>query len=372
MSDGGVAVPVERPVADGLTDFARQLQRRSRGRFGPRREVEMVGVSPAMVELQRKIAKVAPFDEPVLITGESGVGKELVARAIYLVGPRSSGPFESVNCPQHLDGNLTVSELFGHERGSFTGAVSERIGCFEAAAGGVVFLDEVADLHMSAQVMLLRTLAEGEFKRIGSNRSRYMDIRLVAATNRSLDGLMAREEFRNDLFFRLRYFQIEVPPLRRRGDDWRLLMDYQLARAAQRYGVVKQMSAASLRLLEQYDWPGNCRELNNVVSMGYALSDSDVIEPEDFEELLEGGPRRRQGEPHSLFQALIAHRCDFWDGVQRPFLDRDLNRAQVRDLILEGLKVTDGSYRKLLPRFGIADDDYQRFMDFLRHHRLKP
>ena len=207
--------------------------------FPERAPIEFVGHDPAIVELLRRIAKVAKFDDPVLITGESGSGKELVARAIYLLSGRINSEFSAVNCPQHQDGNLTVSELFGHEKGSFTGAAADRKGSFEAADGGVVFLDEVADLPMSAQVMLLRALAEGEFKRLGSNKARRVNVRVVAATNRPLEAMRIGEAFREDLYFRLRYFAIEVPPLRRRGNDWFLLLSGDSDPS--RYGILEQV-----------------------------------------------------------------------------------------------------------------------------------
>lgn len=361
--------------SDLFSEFGQQLRRLSVERFGNTKRLEMVGTDPATVDLQRRITKIASFGEPVLITGESGAGKESVARALYLLGPRVKAPFMAVNCPQYQDGNLTVSELFGHERGSFTGAVSERQGCFEGAQGGVVFLDEVGDLPMSAQVMLLRALAEGEFKRIGSNISRRFDVRVVAATNRPLEGLMEREQFRGDLYFRLRYFELRVPPLRERGDDWALLIQHRLMRLAEQYGVVKRMSRASWDVLADYHWPGNARELANVVAMGYAMADRDLIEPRDFEELLGRTPRTdSSGDPviDALFRAVVGGRGNFFSIVGEPFLKRDLNRHQVRAIVQRGLAMADQSYRRLVPMFRLEPSCYQKFMDFLRHHDLKP
>ena len=181
------------------------------------------GVTPATSRCSASCKKLASFDEAVLVTGESGVGKESVAQSLHLLGNRSAKSFVSVNCPQFRDGDMTVSELFGHKKGSFTGAISDRKGCFENADGGSIFLDEVGDLHMSAQVMLLRALATGEFQPLGSNDVRRVNVRVVAATNRPLDGMILGDEFREDLYYRLRYFHIEVPPLRKRGNDWYLL-----------------------------------------------------------------------------------------------------------------------------------------------------
>src|SRR5207244_9960368 len=162
----------------------------------------------------------------ILITGESGVGKEFFAKACYLLGDRTYAPFVVVNCPQYGDANLTVSELFGHVKGSFTGAMSDHQGLFEVADGGVVFLDEVGDLHPNAQTMLLRALAEKEVKPIGSTKTYSVNVRVIAATNRLLRDMIAVGQFRQDLYFRLRYFPLDVPPLREREEDWRLLISF--------------------------------------------------------------------------------------------------------------------------------------------------
>ncbi len=340
--------------------------------WGPDRAVEIVGRSPQMQDLLTRLEKVAPFEEPVLIFGESGVGKELLAQAIYLLSPLTSAPFVPVNCPQYLEGNLTVSELFGHKKGSFTGAESDRKGCFETANGGVIFLDEVGDLHMSAQVMLLRSLATGEFQPLGSETTRRVHVRVVAATNRSLNQLAANREFRRDLMFRLRYYMIEVPPLRERGDDWYTLLSHFLNEKHRYYGVRKRFSEASLRLLENYPWPGNVRELLTITTTGYALSDGDVIEPRDFEHQFEHDGPLEGGDPIEDLVRQLERGGGFWDLVHGPFIERDLNRRQVRQVIAKGLDRADNSYRDLLDLWEIPGRHYQRFMDFLRHHRLKP
>ncbi|WP_395787303.1 sigma 54-interacting transcriptional regulator [Aquimonas sp.] len=373
MSPSSVLPPFAAAVMRSpFTQFGSDLMERGLRRFGERRPLAMVGRSPALRELQRKISKVAGFQEPLLITGESGVGKELVARSVHLLGAQSAKAFVAVNCPQHQEGNLTVSELFGHEKGSFTGAVSERAGVFEQAKGGTVFLDEIGDLHMSAQRMLLRALAELEFTRLGGSRLQPMEVRLVAATNRTLEGLIARDAFRNDLFFRLRYFQLLVPPLREREDDWLLMANHQLRGLARRYGVDKQFDADSLQLLTRYAWPGNCRELANVVSMGYAMADGDRIAPPDFEQLLSTGQAAAPRDEAALLQQLASGRLQFWTDVHAPFLNRDFNRRELRELVRQALARAEGSYRRMLPLLGLVETDYQRLMDFLRHHDLKP
>lgn len=335
--------------------------------------VEIVGRSTAMVRLLERLEKIASYREPVLILGETGTGKEFLAQALYLLCGRAPKPFVSVNCPQHQEGNLTVSELFGHKRGSFTGAVAERKGCFETAGGGVIFLDEIGDLHISAQLMLLRTLATGEFQPLGAERSRLTRARVLAATNRSLNQLAVDRHFRRDLLFRLRYFLLEAPPLRARGDDWRLLLDYTLQKLHGRHGIDKRFSPESLRLLEQYTWPGNVRELIGLATAAYALCDGSVIEPHDFADYLEGElasvPASRIDR---LYHQLTQEAGDFWKLVKQPFLDRDLNRREVRRLVARGLEACNGSYRDLLELWNMPPSQYQRFMAFLRNHRLKP
>jgi len=363
--------PIPEPDTNFLSEQALQVRQHSIKEWGPNRAVNMVGRSPCFVELLAKIEKIAKFGEPVLITGESGVGKESIAQAIYLLSDLRGGPFAPVNCPQYCDGNLTVSELFGHRRGSFTGAVTDRKGVFELAEGGVIFLDEIGDLHLEAQAMLLRALATGEFKPIGADRSRVSEARLVAATNRPLNQLVGARQFRNDLYFRLRYFQVPVPPLRARGDDWRLLLDYSMALLRAKYGVVKRFSPSSLKLLEGYDWPGNVRQLISVATAGYAMADGDAIEPEEFQGLLEEG----EGSGDSVdetYRRVVEGGESFWNEVYRPFLDRDLNRREVRAIVKRGYLAASGNYQNLVELFHMSRSNYQRFMDFLRHHRLKP
>lgn len=353
-----------------LSEVALRVRALSVQTWGEERAVEMVGSAPKLIELHQKIQKIASFQEPVLITGESGVGKESLAQAIYLLSPRLGKPMVSVNCPQYREGNLTVSELFGHKKGSFTGALADRQGCFETANGGVIFLDEIGDLHMSAQVMLLRALANGEFQPLGADYTRRVNVRVVAATNRPLDRLMVGEEFRHDLFFRLQYFLLHIAPLRERGDDWKLLIDYFLVKLYRKYGVRKHFSVASLKILAGYDWPGNVRELMSVTTMGYALADGAIIEPRDFVTRLAQAQPATAGE--DLYRRLVVEKGNFWDVIYTPFMERHLNRSQVKAIVKQGLIEAQNSYRDLLDVFGLSMNDYQKFMDFLRHHQLKP
>lgn len=355
-----------------MTPTAQLAARLSFAEWGVNRTVIIIGRSSPIVELHRKVEKVAPFDAPVLITGESGAGKESLAQAIYLLSSRRGKPYIAVNCPQFQEGNLTVSELFGHRKGSFTGATADRKGCFELANHGVLFLDEVADLHPSAQTMLLRALAFGEFQPLGAEDTRTANVRVVAASNRSLEELRSFGGFREDLFFRLRYFHLHVPPLRERGEDWRLLANYFLAKLEHQYGITKRFSSASLNLLATYPWPGNVRELASVVTTGYAMSEGEGIEPEDFAFTFERPQNTNSFASDELFQRLVNGQVNFWEAVHAPFLARDLNRAQVRDIIRRGLERSGNSYRALLATFHLPDSAYQKLMDFLRHHHLKP
>ncbi len=351
---------------------ALEIREMSAKRSDPERAIEIVGRSPLLEATLKRVAKVARYDDPVLVYGESGVGKESLAQAIHLLGNRSAHPFVSVNCPQFQEGNLTVSELFGHRKGSFTGAVSDHRGCFETADGGVVFLDEIGDLAMNAQVMLLRAIGTGEFRPLGSEVARKASVRIVSATNRSLNEMVMSERFRNDLLFRLRYFMIEPPALRERGDDWLLLLEWALDRLACRYGTARQFSDASLRLMEGYAWPGNVRELISVVATGYALAESSSIEPLDFVDRLERRVGPRADEVTAIHHRLSRGNADFWALVHTPFLDRDLSRRDVRQLLTIGLGDSGGSYRRLLELWAIPASDYKRFMGFLHHHRLQP
>lgn len=353
-----------------LTDRALALRQASVAASRDCTPIEIVGRSPGVEALLVKLEKIRRYNEPVLITGESGVGKEWFARAVHLLGPRCTRPLVTVNCPQFQEGNLTVSELFGHIKGSFTGAVADRRGAFEEAQGSVLFLDEVGDLHPLAQAMLLRAIATGEYKPLGADRARTADVRVVAATNRDLNQLVLVNQFRYDLLCRLWYFHLAVPPLRERGDDWRLLLDFYLHRLAAHHGVAKRFSPSAMKVLENYRWPGNVRQLIGIVTMGYAMADGDVIEEQDFASEME--KYGRAGDDMGLLYERVLAGASFWDAVYEPFMNRDLNRAQVKTFIRRALAAADDNYRRLIDLLQLPASDYQRFMDFLRHHDLKP
>ena len=244
-----------------------------------------------MLAVFQLVAKVAPTDSTILIRGESGTGKELVARAIHRNSLRAQQAFVAINCAA-LTETLLESELFGHEKGAFTGAVAQKRGKLEAADRGTVFLDEVGELPLAVQTKLLRVLQEREFERVGSTRPIRVDVRLVAATNRDLDSAIAENTFRNDLYYRLNVVSLTVPPLRERRDDIPLLARYFVAKHGKRAGRrVEGLSPDALASMEAYYWPGNVRELENAIERAVVLGSTDLIVPEDLPEaILEAAP----------------------------------------------------------------------------------
>jgi formate hydrogenlyase transcriptional activator len=236
---------------------------------------EIVGASPALNAVLSRVSKVATTDSTVLITGETGTGKELIARAIHRRSPRSSRAFVAVNLAA-IPRELMASELFGHEKGAFTGAIQRRIGRFELANGGTIFLDEVGELSPDTQVALLRVLQEREFERVGGTQPIHVDVRVIAATNHDLQTAVEHGTFRQDLFYRLNVFPLEVPPLRQRRDDIPVLVQYLIARYARKAGkTIRRVNKRTLDHLQAYPWPGNVRELQNVIERSVIVCDTD-------------------------------------------------------------------------------------------------
>jgi len=358
-------------------DIARAIHTQSLDEWGERRATVLIGRHPLLAEALEKVVRFAASDSPVLITGETGTGKELFARAVFLNSRRHRRTFLSVNCAQYVGTELVASELFGHRKGSFTGAAGDHRGIFEEADGGFVFLDEVGDLPQQAQAMLLRTLSEGEIVPVGSTQVKRVDVRVVAATSRDLAPMIASGKFRADLYYRLRPLHVHVPAVRARGDDWELIAQYYLDRLGRDTRVSRELSPEACRALRSHRWPGNVREVKSVVDTGFHLSSGTKIFPADFAGALEIAAREGQDASNMAAISEICGRMaageeSFWDSVHRPFLDRDLNRAEVREVIVRGLQASRGSYKRLLHVFCIDAHDYLKFMDFLRHHRLKP
>jgi len=367
--------------AFSLTDqveVARDIRQRSTALWGSSRATLFIGRHPRLVETIERVMRFAGSGMPVLITGETGTGKELFARTLFLSSEHHRRVFLSVNCAQYSGGDLLASELFGHRKGSFTGAVADRRGIFEEADGGTVFLDEVGELPLNAQAMLLRALSEGEIIPVGSTQVKRVDVRIVAATSRDLEPMIAAGTFRADLYYRLRYMLVNVPPLRERGDDWELIAGYFLRTLAGGASAYKSFAPETMNRLRTYRWPGNVREVKGLVETGFHMSRSSQITLAD----LGGGldlfdAAERSGGSSALGAEAICARLasgeeSFWDVVHAPFMDRELNRSEVRQIIDIGLSSTRGSYKRLVEVFGIDASDYLKFMDFLRHHRLKP
>lgn len=274
----------------------------------------MLGQTPAMMEMRRMIAAVAGVDVPVLINGETGTGKELVAKLIHRLSKRREKPFIAINCgslPQHLQ----ESELFGHARGAFTGAVEQRRGLFEEATGGTLLLDEIGEMEMQAQVKLLRVLQDGEVRQVGSNRTCHVDTRVLAATNRPLQVLVDNNIFRRDLFFRINVMCITLPPLRERVDDIALLAQHFITKYAARYEKhVAGIDDRAVDLLRRHPWPGNVRELENCLKRAIILCTDDSIHVENLEIMSAPGaqPSRGKGladhERMVILEALTATR----------------------------------------------------------------
>ncbi len=258
-------------------------RRRALEADAPENLAGMVGSSPAMRSLFRSIRRVAPSTASVLVVGESGTGKELVARAIHSLSKRASGPFVTLNCAALNEGVLE-SELFGHEKGAFTGAVAKRIGRFEQAHRGTLFLDEVADIPLPTQVKLLRVLQEQTFERVGGNETIQVDVRIVAATNRDLPELVRAGLFREDLYYRLNVVSLFVPPLRERIQDLPALVSHFISKYAKRNArPITGISEDALAVLMSYSWPGNIRELENAVERAVVMSEGPELTPQDFD-----------------------------------------------------------------------------------------
>jgi DNA-binding NtrC family response regulator len=272
---------VDRAIQHGA--LAREV-RRLRGEIERARGLgEVVGESPLMRQLLQMIERVAASDATVLIVGESGTGKELLARTIHRIGPRAEGPFVAFDCSA-LAPSLIEAELFGHEKGAFTGAMRARRGLFREASGGTIFLDEIGDIDASVQNKLLRVLQEREIKPVGGDRPVQIDVRVVAATNKDLKALVGRGAFREDLYWRLAVVPIQVPPLRERKEDIPPLARHFVGKYASAFGAhARDLSATALQKLELYDWPGNVRELENVIERSVVLCPQTVLGPQDIQ-----------------------------------------------------------------------------------------
>jgi len=282
-------------VKRALDKLAMRRAGRVRGVATPRAPQGLIGESGAMQEIYGAVAKAAATSATVLISGESGTGKELVARAIHYGSARASAPFVPVNCGAIPEG-LLESELFGHVKGAFTGAHEARAGFFQTADRGTIFLDEIGETSLAMQVKLLRVIEEREVRMVGTSRTRPVDVRVIAATNKDLAVQVRKGAFRDDLFYRLNVIAVELPPLRERGDDVLLLAHHFLAKFAEEFGKpAPRLSDDALRALRSYDWPGNVRELENVVQRLVVMVDRETIDVRDLPSLMRFSPARTGG-----------------------------------------------------------------------------
>ena len=322
--------------------------------------------------LRSAATRVAAGSAKVLITGESGVGKDLVARFIHARSARATRPFVALNCAG-VSETLLETELFGHVRGSFTGAHRDKVGMFQLGNRGTVFLDEVGEMSLRMQALLLRFLENGEVKPVGSDVvAAKVDVRVIAATNRNLPDMVARGEFREDLMYRIMVVHLVVPPLRERREDIRELVAHLVAES----GAALSISEEAMEALERHHWPGNVRELQNVVEQLVWLHPEESVTVKDLPAVvLHGGTsamvpardRRKRVADH-IYDALVSRSCSFWEHVYPMFIGRDLTRADLTSLVRHGLAATSGNYRALLQLFGMAPSDYKRFLNLLSTH----
>ena len=337
---------------------------------------QLIGTSAPIRELIDEIARVSNSDAKVLITGESGVGKELVAKAIHTGSPRVREPFVPINCAG-MPETLLESELFGHVKGSFTGAYRDKPGKLEYADRGTIFLDEVGEMTLRMQGLLLRFLETGELQKVGSDRaSGRVNVRVIAATNRDLRAMIADGHFREDLFYRLNVIHLVVPPLRERREDIMVLADHFLTRFANGTAVVKGLEPEATAALVEYPWPGNVRELENAIERLVVKARTPMAGIDDLplEIRMQRGvsirPKRerRRTVADDLYRKLREDQESFWTSVYPLYMRREITRENVRELVRKGLEEARGNYRIVAKLFNMEPGDYKRFLNFLRKH----
>jgi len=313
----------------------------------------LIGKSKAMQEIFRQIRRVAPTRANVLIIGETGTGKELIARAIHQHSPRRDKPFVAVNCAA-IPKELLESELFGHEKGAFTGAVRQKAGYFELADGGTLFLDEIGDMSPDLQAKLLRAIETKEFWRVGGTRPIEVDVRIIAATNRDLEEAVRKGEFREDLYYRLKVFTIRVPPLRERREDIPLLVQHFIKEICEQNGMEPlKITREAMDKLINYDWPGNVRELRNVIESAVITATSDTIDVDDLPEEIRGGGRRAEEEDDSRIDVRVGMSMD---EIEKEAIRKTLqmtggNKTKAANILKIGLRTL---YRKI-KQYGLED-----------------
>ena len=324
---------------------------------GEEKSPGLIGASPAMQKIYKLVGQVARSDAAVLLIGESGTGKELVARAIYANSSRVARPYVAINCAAIPDA-LLESELFGHERGAFTGALGQRIGKFERADGGTIFLDEIGDMPLALQAKLLRVLQNGEFQRVGGDQTLRTQVRVIAATNRDLAIMVKEKSFREDLFYRINVVQIQLPPLRDRPEDVLPLAEHFLKRAERERGL--KFSAATKKALQAWSWPGNVRELENVVSRAVVCAAAESIEPGDLPPEIMGQGMRAvtPGDWWKKVEEVAGKGGDLLAAGEKLLVERALNDAGGNvKRASEILGVTRAALRTRVDRYGLKGEE---------------
>jgi len=339
---------------------------------------QLIGSSHSIQALIRDIERVAGSDAKVLITGESGVGKEVVATAIHAHSPRAAQSMIAVNCAG-LPETLLESELFGHVKGSFTGAYRDKAGKLEMAHGGTIFLDEIGEMTLRMQGLLLRFMESGELQKVGADgMGTRVNVRVVAATNRNLRDRIAQGLFREDLLYRLNVIHFVVPPLRERREDIPELVDHFLRKfTASSRSIVKGFTPEALACLCAYSWPGNVRELENVIERLVVTGRTELVSITSLPEEIASGQvdaaswamnQHRRAIADDLYRRLLEERQSFWTSIYPLYMQRDLTRGNVRDLLRKGLQDARGNYRIVAKLFNMQEHEYKRFMNFLRKH----
>ena len=340
---------------------------------------QLTGTSPQMLELKREIERVARSSAKVLITGESGVGKELVAREVHARSLRAQRTFVPVNCAG-LPETLLESELFGHVKGSFTGAYRDKVGKLELAHEGTIFLDEVGEMTLRMQGLLLRFLETGELQKVGTERTATtVNVRVIAATNADLSKRIAEGQFREDLFYRLNVINLSVPPLRARKQDIAAMVEHFLQQFARPSTPVRAISPDAMAALTEYPWPGNVRQLENVIERLVVVGHREVIEltdlPAEFRALRQPEARTAQTAhrdvTEELYTRLTKDGESFWTTVYPLYMQRDITRTDVREVVRKGLEEARGSYKIVVRLFNMDQGDYKKFLNFLRKHQCQ-
>jgi transcriptional regulator with PAS, ATPase and Fis domain len=337
---------------------------------------QLVGQSPPLLSLKSELLRAAESDAKVLVTGESGVGKELVAVGIHANSPRSHRPFVAVNSAG-LPETLLESELFGHVKGSFTGAHRDTLGKLEMAHQGTVFLDEIGEMTLRMQGLLLRFLETGELQKVGADRvAGRVDVRVIAATNRNLSDIVARGQFREDLYYRMNVIHLHVPALRDRIEDLPLLVEHFLSHMTRANGHRLTLKPEAYAALAAYPWPGNVRELENVIERLLVSGRGPEIGPEDLPAEIRA-PRpavrpverdRRRTVADDLYERMVEHRESFWSTVYPLYMHREITRANVREVVSKALEEARGNYKIVTRIFNMNPGDYKKFLNFLRKH----